>query len=163
MLSADPLPQSDHRADCADNATGFRINPLSCTSPLGHPRLRCGLGFKRLGHEPSWRLSRRNFPIARLAPKDCEGNARHLVGERHGDEVERLLLDELLRPCAQRIRMGFTMKQHGMRPTTSNLRKYRLPIFEIRPSRCLPPEEFCLGVRPRKAANSLGPEKLDAS
>src|SRR5471032_51984 len=59
---------------------------------------------------------RRNFPIARLAPKDCEGNARHLVGERHGDEVERLLLDELLRPCAQRIRMGFTMKQHGMRP-----------------------------------------------
>jgi hypothetical protein len=70
----------------SDNATGFRINPLSCTSPLGHPRLRCGLGFKRLGHEPSWRLSRRNFPIARLAPKDCEGNARHLVGERHGDD-----------------------------------------------------------------------------
>src|SRR5450755_3990102 len=106
MLSADPLPQSDYRADCADNATGFRINPLSCTSPLGHPRLRCGLGLKRLGHEPLWRSSRRNFPIARLAPKDCEGNARHLVGERHGNEVERFLLDELLRPCAQRIVSG---------------------------------------------------------
>jgi hypothetical protein len=29
-----------------------------------------------------------------------------------------------------------------------------LPIFEMRPSFCLPPEEFCLGVSPRKAANS---------
>jgi hypothetical protein len=27
----------------------------------------------------------------------------------------------------------------------------------------LPPEEFCLGVSPRKAANSRGPAKLDAS
>jgi hypothetical protein len=24
----------------------------------------------------------------RLAPQDCEGDARHLVGERHGDELE---------------------------------------------------------------------------
>jgi hypothetical protein len=38
-----------------------------------------------------------------------------------------------------------------------------LPIFEMRPSFCLPPEEFCLGVSPRKAANSRGPAKLDAS
>jgi hypothetical protein len=42
MLSADPLPQSFHRARTgADGFTGFRINPLSCTSPLGHPRLLC--------------------------------------------------------------------------------------------------------------------------
>jgi len=31
--------------DCADKATGFRINPLSCASPLGHPRFLCCLGF----------------------------------------------------------------------------------------------------------------------
>jgi len=30
---------------CADKATGFRINPLSCASPLGHPRLLGCLGF----------------------------------------------------------------------------------------------------------------------
>ena len=28
-------------------------------------------------------------------------------------------------------------------PTTSNFRKYRLPIFETRPSRSFPPDEFC--------------------
>ena len=33
----------------------------------------------------------------------------------------------------------------------------------MRPNRVLPPEEFCLGVRPRKAANSRGPAKLDTS
>jgi hypothetical protein len=27
----------------------------------------------------------------------------------------------------------------------------------------LPPDEFCLGVRPRKAANSRGPEKAETS
>ena len=32
----------------------------------------------------------------------------------------------------------------------------------MRPSFGLPPEEFCLGVSPRKAANSRGPAKLDA-
>jgi hypothetical protein len=37
MLCAGPLPQSFHRARTgADGFTGFRINPLSCASPLGH-------------------------------------------------------------------------------------------------------------------------------
>jgi len=44
MLSADPLPRSRQRARCADNAAGFRINPLSCASPLGHPRFLCCQG-----------------------------------------------------------------------------------------------------------------------
>ena len=78
--------------------------------------VQCSLGFWRLSHVPLWRLSRRNFSIARLAAQDRKGNARHFVGERHGYEVEGLLLDELLRPHAQRVRMGFAMKQHGMRP-----------------------------------------------
>jgi hypothetical protein len=47
--------------------------------------------------------------------------------------------------------------------TTSNFRKYRLPIFETRPSHFLPPDESCLGVRPRKAATSRGPEKVETS
>jgi hypothetical protein len=48
MLSADPLPQSFHRARTgAGGFTGFRINPLSCASPLGHPRFLCRLGFWR--------------------------------------------------------------------------------------------------------------------
>jgi hypothetical protein len=33
----------------------------------------------------------------------------------------------------------------------------------MRPSFGLPPEEVCFGVSPRKAANSHGPAKLDAS
>jgi hypothetical protein len=45
--------------------------------------------------------------------------------------------------------------------TTSNFHKYRLLIFETRLSLFLPPYEFCLGVRPRKAANSRGPEKVE--
>jgi hypothetical protein len=45
---------------------------------------------------------RRDFPIGRLAAQDREGDARHLVGQRHGDELEGLLLDQLLRSNAQR-------------------------------------------------------------
>src|SRR5258707_8828630 len=51
MLSADPLPRSRQRTWCADNAAGFRINPLpahhllvtpdSCAAlALGEPRPR---------------------------------------------------------------------------------------------------------------------------
>jgi hypothetical protein len=36
-------------------------------------------------------------------------------------------------------------------------------LLETRPRRSLPPDEFCLGVRPRKAANSRGPEKAEMS
>jgi len=42
----------------------------------------------------------------------------------------------------------------------------RIPLalmLSAGPNRCLPPEEPCLGVRPRKAANSRGPAKLDTS
>src|SRR5258708_34583844 len=46
------------------------------------------------GRELYRRSLRRNFPIDRLAPQDCEGDARHLVGERHGDKLEGLLLDQ---------------------------------------------------------------------
>jgi hypothetical protein len=35
------------------------------------------------------------------------------------------------------------------------------PIFDTRPRRSLPPEEFCLGANPRNAANSRGPESFD--
>ena len=38
-------------------------------------------------------------------------------------------------------------------PTTSSLRRYPSPILQMRPRRSLPPEEFCLGTRPRNAAN----------
>jgi hypothetical protein len=36
-------------------------------------------------------------------------------------------------------------------------------LRNTRPSFGLPPEEFCLGVSPRKAANSRGPAKLVVS
>ncbi len=40
----------------------------------------------------------------------------------------------------------------AMAPVTSNHRKYRLPCFEIRPRRSLPPVECCLGTSPIQAA-----------
>ena len=46
----------------------------------------------------------------------------------------------------------------AMAPVTSNHRKYRLPCFEIRPRRSLPPVECCLGTSPIQAAR-LRPDK----
>src|SRR6516225_10632030 len=43
-------------------------------------------------------------------------------------------------------------------PATSSHRKYRLPCFEILPSRSLPPVECCLGTNPIQAAR-LRPEQ----
>jgi hypothetical protein len=58
-----------------------------------------------LGRELYRRSLRRNFPIDRFAAQDRKGDARHLVGERHGNKLEGLLLDQLLRPHPQRVGM----------------------------------------------------------
>ena len=68
-----------------------------------------------LGREPSQRSLRRDLSIDRLTAQDREGDARHLVGKRHGDELEGLLLDQLLRSHPQRVRVRLAVKQHGMR------------------------------------------------
>ena len=116
-----------------------------------------------LGREFYRRSLRRNFPIDRFAPQDCEGDARHLVGKRHRDKLEGLLVDQLLRPHPQRVGVRLAMKQHRMRTHDEQFAQVPIAIFEMRPSFGLPPEEFCLGVNPRKAANSRGPAKRDAS
>jgi len=38
-------------------------------------------------------------------------------------------------------------------PTTRSRRSYPSPIFDMRPRRSLPPDEFWRGTSPRKAAN----------
>ncbi len=43
------------------------------------------------------------------------------------------------------------------------LAQISVPILETRPSRSLPPDELCLGVNPRKTANSRGREKAEIS
>ena len=45
-------------------------------------------------------------------------------------------------------------------PTISSRRMSRCPIFEVRPSRSLPPLECCRGVRPTQAAKSRPFEKV---
>ena len=45
-------------------------------------------------------------------------------------------------PCCRAYRMT------AIAPVTSSHRKYRLPCFEIPPSRSLPPVECCLGTKP---------------
>lgn len=47
-------------------------------------------------------------------------------------------------------------------PRTRSRRRSRCPILEILPSRSLPPEEFCFGVRPIQAAKSRPLEKVSA-
>ena len=49
-------------------------------------------------------------------------------------------------PCCRAYRMT------AIAPATSSHRKYRLPCFEIPPSRSLPPVECCLGTSPIQAA-----------
>ena len=46
---------------------------------------------------------------------------------------------------------------------TSRCRRYRSPCLVMPPSLCLPPEEFCRGVRPSQAANSRPERKADGS
>ena len=48
-------------------------------------------------------------------------------------------------------------------PVTNRLRRYRSPIFDIRPSRSFPPLDDCRGTRPRKAANSRPDLNMDGS
>lgn len=48
-------------------------------------------------------------------------------------------------------------------PKTNRWRRYRSPCLVIPPSLCLPPEEFCRGVRPSQAANSRPDRKADGS
>jgi hypothetical protein len=48
-------------------------------------------------------------------------------------------------------------------PMISNLRMSRRPIFDVRPSRSLPPLECCLGVRPTQAAKSRPFENVSIS
>jgi hypothetical protein len=102
MLSADPLPRSRERALAAQTmprASGsirFPAHHLLVTLDSSAAVLLASLGC-----EPSRRSLRRNFPIDRRAAHDRERDARHLVGKRHGDELEGLLLDQLLRPHPQ--------------------------------------------------------------
>jgi hypothetical protein len=48
-------------------------------------------------------------------PRMIANAMRHLVGKRLGDELGGLFLDQPLRPHSQRVDVGFTVKQHGMR------------------------------------------------
>jgi len=47
----------------------------------------------------------------------------------------------------------FACRTTAVMPTTSSLRRYLSPIFVMRPSRSLPPLDFCYGVSPSQAAN----------
>ena len=67
------------------------------------------------GRELYRRSLRRNFPIDRRAAHDRERDTRRLVGERHGDKLEGLLVDQSLGPHPQRVGVRLTVKQHRMR------------------------------------------------
>jgi DNA invertase Pin-like site-specific DNA recombinase len=102
------------------------------------------------GREPSRRSLRRNFPIDRFAAQDREGDARHLVGKRHGDKLERLLLDQPLRPHPQRVRVRLAVKQHGMRPDDEQFVQVTIAHLRDAPQPLLAARRVLLGSQPEK-------------
>ena len=54
------------------------------------------------------------------------------------------------------------MKQHGMRAHDEQFAQVAIAHFRNAPEFCLPPEEFCLGVSPRKAAFSCNTGSAEA-
>src|SRR6202453_5335986 len=131
MLSADPLPRSRERALTAQTvprASGsihFPVHHLWVTLDSDVALILVGFG-----RELRRSSLRRNFVIDRLAAQDREGDARHLVGERHGDKLERLLLDQLLGPRPPWIRVGLTVKHHRMRAHDEQFAQ--VPIAHLR-------------------------------
>jgi hypothetical protein len=106
------LPDQVIALESADDAAGFWTNPLlriTSWSPSTPAPLLSQLGGKLCRSALN-----RNFTIDGLVSQDCEGNPRHLVGEGHGDKLERFLLDEPLAPQPQGIRVWLAVEQHGM-------------------------------------------------
>jgi hypothetical protein len=97
MLSADPLPDQviALSALTVPRALGsirfLRITSWSPSTPV--PPASSSPRRQSFSICLSW-----NSAVDRLVSQDCEGDARHLVGERHGNKLERLVLDELLGP-----------------------------------------------------------------
>ena len=71
---------------------------------------------------------RRSRAIACLAAHDCEGDARHFIGERDGDKFERLGLQELLRPGSQRVFVRFAMIEDRMRADDEQFPQISIPF-----------------------------------
>src|SRR6204780_39031 len=105
--------------------------------------------------EPGCELYRRslrwNLPIDRLAPQDREGDARHLVGERHGDKLEGLLLDQLLRPHPQWVRVRLAVKQHSMRAHDKQFAQIAIAHLRNAPELRLAARRVLLGRQPEKS------------
>src|ERR1700729_3875293 len=134
-----------------------RTDPRAFASQRSHPRFVDRLTIETPG------LSGHGAPVDGAIAHNGEGDPCELIGDRYRDKLEWFGFHKLRRPHSQPIPMGLSMEEDGMAPTTNSFRRYRFPIFDTRPRRSLPPEEFCLGANPRNAANSRGPEKTPTS
>src|SRR4029077_6649478 len=101
-----------------------------------------------LGRELYRRSLRRNFPIDRLAAQDRESDARHLVGERNGDELEGFLLDQFLGPHPQRVGMWLAVKQHRMRAHDEQFAQISIAHLRNAPQLRLAARRVLLGRQP---------------
>ena len=84
------------------------------------------------------------FPTHHHGP----GHACDLVGERDGSDLDWPAFHETRRARAASVPRCRAYRMTAMAPATSSHRKYRLPCFEMPPSRSLPPVECCLGTSP---------------
>ena len=85
------------------------------------------------------------------------------VSHRHSDHPCQVPLEQGADPGRSRQIAGSDRRITAVAPTTRSLRRYPSLFLEIRPSLSFPPEEFCRGTRPRKAANSRPERNSDES
>jgi hypothetical protein len=111
-------------------------------SPPGHPRFFCSPWPLTMSAvvTPGW-------AIGCLAAHDAKAMRAILLASRRR-QAEGLGLDELLRKGSQRVVVRLAMIEDRMRAHDKQFLQISMPILETRPSRSLPPDEFCLGVSP---------------
>src|SRR5215467_13368269 len=141
-----------HATDWA--APGLRWRPLSfITSLLRLPNfnqlnLHSNIAMRNSSSRFGERLGTEAFPVFHHRPD----NPSEFVGRCDGHNRAGFFASS---PTIQSRKPPFrllTTFRSDVAPSTSNFLMYRLPAFVMAPRDCLPPVEFCRGVRPSQAA-----------
>jgi len=67
-------------------------------------------------------LLSRNAAVAAILAHDYKDKTGELIGQCHGNQLERLALQEPVSPASQRVTVLFAMIEHGMRAQLPEIR-----------------------------------------
>ena len=93
-------------------------------------------------------------PVRAALDQQGPDDAGRLVGQGDGDQHPRLAREHPRQPRARAAPRWLAQRTTALAPRMSSRRMVRSPIFEMAPSLCLPPVDFCSGVSPSQAAKS---------